>query len=245
MRDVRQVERFLHDRRIALWTGQSAVPSLSEAIAGRPLRGSWMANPEVHLIYRLLSRLQERDVLSATLVLGKSTALQPALGPAVQRIATDPARLSTTTAALPAAAAELLRVIEDAGSVRMDELVLPTKEARKARVALEHALLAVSQELHTERGAHTTVVRPWRDSEIATRFAAEAASLSLDEAEDALLAACLRSAVVAPEREIRRWFPGAATTLDRFLDGGRATLLTEGKDRFVTGSSVSRPRRGC
>src|SRR5207249_9607804 len=66
IRDARVALAFIKDWRIVLSTGHSSLPSLAEAIAGRQLRGSWMANPEVFGIYKILrseehtSELQSR-----------------------------------------------------------------------------------------------------------------------------------------------------------------------------------------
>jgi len=63
---------------------------LAEAIAGVSIRGSWMAHAEVYRIHRILRGLRRYHLASAPLILGKETILDPALGPAVERL--SPAR---------------------------------------------------------------------------------------------------------------------------------------------------------
>src|SRR2546427_642783 len=61
IRDVRSALAFIEERGIVLSTGRSSLPSLAEAIAGRQLRGSWMANPEVFRIYKVLGKVHRSD----------------------------------------------------------------------------------------------------------------------------------------------------------------------------------------
>jgi len=95
--------------------------ALAEAIAGRQLRGSWMANPEVFGIYKILGTVsRSAAVLSAPLVLGKETFLDASLAPAVARIAGDATRRSACSASLPPLAKRLLTDVEAHGEIRMD-----------------------------------------------------------------------------------------------------------------------------
>jgi hypothetical protein len=231
MRDVRQLTAFVQERRIVLLTGKAAIPNMADAIAGRPLRGSWMANPEVHLIYRLTSRLQ--GFLGAPLILGKSTTVDPALAPALYSLAADPARRQDARGRLSLDAARLLELVAQRGAVRMDAIDLPTKQSRKARVELEREFLVHSYDIHTDRGAHTSVIEEWEMSPLAKELAGTELS-SLEHAVDTLVHAGLRSAVLAPEREVRKWFEGASGALDRLVNSGSAQQLRAAKQALVT-----------
>lgn len=231
LRDARGAAKFVQERRMVMSTGRSSLPLLSEAIAGRPLAGSWMAHPEVERIYTILGKLKRYDVVAAPLILGKETSLTAGLGPAVERIASDAERRDTIRRQLPPLAHRLLDQVEAEGQVRMDHWGVPTKQARAARVLLERELLVRSSGLHTERGYHTAIVVPWQRSTFSKRFSKEAGHLECSEAADRLWLAAVRSAVVVPEREARRWF---------VLGAGRIeTLLTQGKlERLVAGGTV-------
>ena len=225
MRSTTQVSRFISDRRMVLQTGRSALPALTNAIAGRVLNGSWMANPEVHHIYRLMSRLPKERALVAALVLGKETIVVPDLAPAVHVVAADDTRRNWALSQLPPIACRLLDDVEATGSVRMDHWSVKGKDARDARYVLQNQLLVWSDELHTERGSHTTVVRPWHGSPVATAAAGVSES-TMDEAAAALFDAALHAAVIAPEREAGRWFSFLPTSpLEQALDEGRAVRL--------------------
>jgi len=230
IRDARVALAFIKDWRIVLSTGHSSLPSLAEAIAGRQLRGSWMANPEVFGIYKILGTVsRSAAVLSAPLVLGKETFLDASLAPAVARIAGDATRRSACSVSLPPLAKRLLTDVEAHGEIRMDRWSASTPRGRKARLALERLLMAVSRDLHTEAGYHTAVVTPWRKSRIAMRFGKAAHRLGFEEAQDQLVLAAVGSAVIAPEREVRRWFVFGAKPIEALVNEGKLRRLSAGR----------------
>jgi hypothetical protein len=225
LKDAADAFAFVRERRIVTETGHAGVPVLAHAIAGRELVGSWMASPEVYRIYDLSNELAEYDLCYASLLDGKSTIFDPSLAPAVQRVATDPGRRAALIAQLPPAAAKLLRRVERQGDVRMDHSGMSTKEGRAARLRLERHLLVVAQGIHTERGSHTTALRPWNESKIARRCQATDGLPDLETSMDLLVEAALRSAVVVTEREARKWFDFAAERIDLLIDAGRIERL--------------------
>src|SRR2546422_5573313 len=235
IRDLRGALAFIDERSIVLSTGRSSLPSLAEAIAGRQLRGSWMANPEVFGIYKILGTVsRSAAVLSAPLVLGKETFLDASLAPAVARIAGDATRRSACSASLPPLAKRLLTDVEAHGEVRMDRWSASTQPGRKARLVLERLLLVASRDLHTESGYHTAVVTPWRKSRIAMRFGKAGNRLGFEEAQDQLVLAAVGSAVIAPEREVRRWFVFGAKPIEELVNEGKLRRLTTGRVSWLT-----------
>src|SRR2546426_6323039 len=116
IRDARGALAFIKERRVVLSTGRSSLPSLAEAIAGRQLRGGWMANPEVFRIYKVLGKVARSDaVVTAPLILGKETLLDVTLGPAVVRIAGDLKGRDAARGSLPPLAKRLLADFEAHG----------------------------------------------------------------------------------------------------------------------------------
>ena len=64
--------------------GRPAIPSLAEAIAGEPIRGSWWSHPRSHVIFRVLGAVRDsEDVLACRLVGGKVTLVHRRLWPAL------------------------------------------------------------------------------------------------------------------------------------------------------------------
>lgn len=69
-------------------SARGAVPSLAQAIAGGPLRGSWWAHPMSHHMYRVFEGVCDSDqVLVCRLVEGKVTFVHRRLWPALVRLA--------------------------------------------------------------------------------------------------------------------------------------------------------------
>lgn len=235
LRDLRAVIAFIAERGIVLSTGRSSLPMLAEAIAGRPLRGSWMAHPEAHRIYRILGRIHtHEDVFAAPLILAKETLIHASLAPAVQRMAADQARRARVRRQLPPLARRLLNHVESDGQVRMDRWDASTDQARKARLLLERELMVVSKNLHTEHGYHTSIVMPWSRSRLSERFSEDAQNLNLEQAVDTMLLAAVRSAVVAPEREMRRWLATGADRIAALLAQGRLARLRIAQASWLT-----------
>src|SRR5256884_2034537 len=235
IRDARVALAFIKAGRIVLSTGQSSLPSLAEAIAGRQLRGSWMANPEVFGIYKILGTVsRSAAVLSAPLVLGKETFLDASLAPAVARIAGDATRRSACSASLPPLAKRLLTDVEARGEVRMDRWSASTQRGRKARLVLERLLLVTSRGLHTESGYHTAVVTPWRKSRIAMRFGKAAHRLGFEEAQGQLVLAAVGSAGICPEREGPRWVVFCGKPIEELVDEREHRRLRAGGGALLT-----------
>src|SRR6266478_4961789 len=84
----KQAIAFVKANGVVLESGRGAVPSLAEAIAGAPIRGSWWAHPKANTIF-LCSRAvrQSADVLVCRLVGGKVTYVHRRLWSALARLA--------------------------------------------------------------------------------------------------------------------------------------------------------------
>jgi hypothetical protein len=226
LRDARAAAAFVRNRQIVVAAGRSSLPVLSEAIVGRVISGSWMADPAVHQIHDVAFALDERhEFLHARLIQGKRVLLVPALGPAVARIAADPARVAVARGRLSAAARRLLAATEARGVVQLDEWSAGSREARAARLALVRELLVASETVHTAEGRHTAVVRPWSMGEIARRFRQQARAMGYEAARDSLLVVAVSSAVIAPEKEVRSWFVFGAKAIDGLIERGTIRRL--------------------
>lgn len=131
-------------RRGLLLLHDAELPSVSGIVAGGPVRGSWWAHPKGHAIFRAANELHDRrDVVAVKLVKGKVTFVHRRLWPALQALA----RAATTRGLSPAARRLLRRV--------------PCRASGPAVRELERRLLVMTEQVHTETGAHELVVRPW------------------------------------------------------------------------------------
>jgi hypothetical protein len=79
---------FVRQHGVVLQAARGPAPSLAEAIAGGPIRGSWWAHPKAHEIYRVAEAVCESpDVLVCKLIDGKITYVHRRLWPALVRLA--------------------------------------------------------------------------------------------------------------------------------------------------------------
>lgn len=147
-----------------------------EWVLGERPRGTWWSHPRAKQAYDALVRLtDETSLLSLKLVDGKQTLVHRRLWPALVRLQREPSLWPPLS---PGARALL-------GEVRARR-ELRTKG--KPRLELERALRVVATHVHTERGHHEVVLVPFEDW-VPDEVAAEAATLSLEEATGQLRAA--------------------------------------------------------
>jgi hypothetical protein len=79
---------FVRRHGVVLQAARGPVPSLAEAIAGGPIRGSWWAHPEAHQIFHVAEAVCESpDVLVCKLIDGKVTYVHRRLWPALVKLA--------------------------------------------------------------------------------------------------------------------------------------------------------------
>ena len=79
---------FVEKQGVVLVSAKGAVPSLTEAIVGEPVKGSWWGHPRSHQIFAILEALTEsEDILVCRLVQGKVTLVHRRLWPALVRAA--------------------------------------------------------------------------------------------------------------------------------------------------------------
>jgi hypothetical protein len=84
----RQGLAFVKRHGIVLQAARGPVPSLAEAIAGGPIRGSWWGHPKGQEIFRVSEAVGESpDVLVCKLVGGKVTFVHRRLWPALVKLA--------------------------------------------------------------------------------------------------------------------------------------------------------------
>lgn len=109
-----QALAFIELHGVVLVSARGTVPTLTEAIAGAPIMGSWWGHPEGKHIFTVLGEVQEHDdILVCRLLAGKLTLVHRRLWPAVAVLA--------QARALPAAAAARVRQVHTAGGKHVNE----------------------------------------------------------------------------------------------------------------------------
>lgn len=181
------------------------IPSMLEEIAGEPISGSWWSHPKGRRIYALYEAIQHSpEILICKLLDGKMTFVHRSLWAPLYRVISDEGWRTRRLRPLPAFTRELAMRVERAGELRLDQL----KASRKQRPArdrlkvakhdLEKYLLVQSDQIHTERGSHATVLRSWNRWATAG-LTREASNLTC---EDALREIRLRCGAAADALEV-------------------------------------------
>ena len=83
-----QALAFVKKHGVVLQAARGPVPSLAEAVAGEPIRGSWWSHPKGREIFQMAEAVCESpDVLVCKLVEGKITYVHRRLWPALVKLA--------------------------------------------------------------------------------------------------------------------------------------------------------------
>lgn len=143
------------------------LPSVTTVVAGAPVKGSWWGHALGHGIFNTAQALEEHpDVAVAKLVDGKVTYIHRRLWPALA--AAGAARAEWQLHGLSPSAKALLAAVDKRGSIRTDlaataatVLNAPGRSVGEAALELEKRLLVVSEEVHTETGAHAKRLERW------------------------------------------------------------------------------------
>jgi hypothetical protein len=148
------------------------LPSVCGLITGAKVNGSWWSHPLAQIIFRVNEQLAAHtDVLVTKLISAKVTFVERKLWPAM--LAVGVAREAWQTTALSPSALILLKLIDEQGSLRTDQLAWPTAARLKPGEAvreLEKRLLIHSEEMHTESGAHAKLIETWAEWTKRVRF---------------------------------------------------------------------------
>jgi hypothetical protein len=84
---ARQALAFVRKHGVVLASAKGSAPRLTEAIAGKPIQGSWWAHPQGRRIFAVLSAVSEsKNVLVCRLIDGKITLVHRRLWPALVRL---------------------------------------------------------------------------------------------------------------------------------------------------------------
>jgi hypothetical protein len=126
--NAQQALAFVERHGVVLASAHGKAPTLTEAIAGAPIEGSWWGHPEGKRIFAVLGAVQEHDdVLLCRLLAGKLTLVHRRLWPALAALARE----------LPPAALARVRQVHTAAGKHANETVpfpqwLPPESAAAA-----------------------------------------------------------------------------------------------------------------
>jgi hypothetical protein len=224
-----EAEEFLRDRGLLTRTADSALPSLFGACHEEPYArespgfGQWPATK-----FPWFGRLGARGHLILAVHRGKSLLVSDETGTLLDPVCR--AELERMEAA-DEGWARLLRHLADAGPSELEdlqtELGLTPKELKSLRSPLERCGAAVARSIVYEQPhRHTSVLARWDQVQPGSSGARDPRDALGD-----LLCAGVRAAVVAPERELPRWFSWRWYWDDGLVD----ELVEAGRLRRVDG----------
>lgn len=161
-----------------------AVPSVTNLVAGRPIRGSWWGDPAGRQIYLVLNALSD-EVAWPKLLGGKVTLVHKRLWTALAAVGEQDAGWQLE--GLGDVERDALAVVRERGSVSSDDIPLPagTKAGRVAN-ELERRLLVIGDAEHQEGGHHARTIRTWATWLPGDRPAAAKALAEIEEAAASL-----------------------------------------------------------
>jgi hypothetical protein len=232
LRTLAAAEAFLRDRGLLTRTAGCALPSLFEACHEDPYRpggtgfASWPATK-----YPWFSELAERGYLQTAVHRGKKLLVTGEVAGLLDSICR--AEIERMRAA-DRGWGRLLDHLAAAGPSSIDdlrtELGLKRQELRSLRAPLERCGAIVSRSLQVTAGEghlHSSELARWDQAYPRTGDAEVSPRRALAD----LVVAGLRAAVVAPERELRRWFSWQWYWTDTLVDD----LVRDGRLRRVDG----------
>lgn len=86
--NAKEAIAFIKQHGVVLASAQGPVPSLTEAITGETIKGSWWGHPKSHQIFAILQVVADsEEVLVCRLINGKVTFVHRRLWPALVRVA--------------------------------------------------------------------------------------------------------------------------------------------------------------
>ncbi len=233
LQSLDEAEAFLLDRCLLTRTPDSALPSLYDAFheeAYKPGSGGFGEWPRTK--WPWFGELAERGYLVVAVHRGKNmlvshdvaALLDPICRAEIERMRTSAPDwdrlLDHLAAAGPSNIADL-----------QVELDLNPRELKATRSPLERCGAVVARSVQVTAGeAHAHSSELWRWDQAYPAGAAHADG-DVQQALGELLVAGVRAAVVAPERELRRWFSWQWYWDDALVDG----LVREGRLRRVDG----------
>ena len=158
--------------------------------------------------------ITRRTRLQPPLTSEDATFVHRVLWPAVYRLVTDAEWRAAQQIGLTPAARRLLDQVEAAGELRLDQPSVRAaacghgdrRAVSGARDDLEHRMLVHSQQIHTERGNHVTVLSTWQTwaARAAPDLASEAREMDRAAAEAALRSASGEAPLATEPRPARR-----------------------------------------
>jgi hypothetical protein len=145
-----------------LLVSDSFFPNVYQLIAGDSRKGSWWGDEQAHTIFAVNEMLEDHpDVMVMKLISGKVTFVHRELWGQIYSIGV--AREEWQLEKLSPSAKLLLKTLDDEGNLQTNKLGSKTFGPKPGETAkeLELRLLIHAEQVHSESGAHTKVLKTW------------------------------------------------------------------------------------
>ncbi|MER9056730.1 hypothetical protein [Mesorhizobium sp. M0910] len=180
---MKDAKKYLESQGLIPLSPAEGLVSLVDLILGPGVTGNWWSHHRANDAYNAYSALaNDPDVIVIKLIDYKVTLIHRSLWACVFKIALDNKRIRWRRSFLSPDGLRLFNLVERAGLVALDfiviDLEMPRKTLTKERKKLEEWGLVLSKEEHTPSGRHDIVLESWR-SAARTRMVAPPASLTV------------------------------------------------------------------
>ncbi len=242
LKTIEEVRNFVHTKGLVSVLGGNELPSLISAILGKPWKPSkkgftgWLDWWSIKISGRPIpywtrEMEREKDILASRIFKQSKTLVSnntwPILTPIIQRHE----KMAKNHEILSRIGLNILESLEEKGPTRTDHLrnhlrllgKEHTNRFHRALVELESLGLIVGYEdPHPEKHLHANIWQPWMMRVGATLKGKT--RLSYSEAMERLLERTIDGAVLAPEKDLGKWFlwkEGIVDAEDRLVNSGR------------------------
>jgi len=156
---VKKIHADIKERGL-LMLADAELPSVVGLITGESLKGSWWGHPLGNLIFNSSSDVEDlNDVLTLKLLKGKVTFVHEDLWQPLLTVLMS--RDEWQMKKLPKATHDLLAHVDEVGRALSQDVVKSVKAAAKDIAVLEKRGLLLTQQVHTETGAHAKYLVSW------------------------------------------------------------------------------------
>lgn len=239
---MEEIQRFVHDRRLVSVFGGNELPSVINAILGREWKPSkkgftgwydwWGLKISGQSAGRALGQLDRaRDIVSTRIFRNSKTLVSKSLWPLLDPIVKHHVELVADHKILSNVEWRAVELLVDKGPLRTDHLRARlnlqgrehTSRFHRALNQLEsYAFIVGYEDPHPGRHLHANIWQTWGarvDSAVKGK-----PRLSYNEAIARLLSETLDAAILAPEKEVKKWF-----RWEQEVAEAKAKLLSSGE----------------
>lgn len=162
---IQEIKKKIEDYGLLLETDLK-FPSIVGFVTGEKIKGTWWGHKKGHEIFSISRKIRDKDdILVVKLISGKVTYIHKRLW--TDLISILIAKENWQVDKLSTDGNRALKLVERSGTIRADHLEAETrnqfkkKDFYKAINEIEKVLLIYCNEVHTEKGSHSRLLKTW------------------------------------------------------------------------------------